>query len=70
MNFVLLCLLLLFFLSPSHQLLNSYSKEQLLKLVEHYDTDVIEKRQVNEGCFKGKLWGFLHCRVAVAEFVN
>ncbi|KAL3967153.1 FMS-like tyrosine kinase 1 [Sarotherodon galilaeus] len=39
--------------SPSEELLNSYTKEQLLKLVEHYDVDVGDKRLKDE--IKGAL---------------
>lgn len=34
--------------SPSEELLNCCKKEQLLKLVEHYDVDVGEKRLKEE----------------------
>ena len=34
--------------SPSDELLNCCSKEQLLKLVEHYDVDIGEKRLKEE----------------------
>ncbi|KAL4009454.1 hypothetical protein ACER0C_003306 [Sarotherodon galilaeus] len=34
--------------SPSEELLNSYTEEQLLKLVEHYDVDVGDKRLKDE----------------------
>ena len=37
----------------AHELLNSCTKEQLLKLVEHYDIDIGEKRLKEE--IKGSL---------------
>ena len=37
-----------FIQSPSDELLNSCTKEQLLKLIEHYDIDIGEKRLKEE----------------------
>ena len=54
--------------SPSDELLNSCTKEQLLKLTEHYDIDIGEKwlKEEIKGSLRAALVENSVCRVQVA----